>query len=208
VDSPASGAFRGVRAAVLGLVCVALGLTGHLVGGGRAPSLWALLILGVPMGAVSLILTSRRRGLPAIGATVAVTQLSLHQALMWLTAGPACAVTGDPHAHLGHGTTAPVLHCASMAGMGAPAGSVHFALGAMLLGHIAAGVVTTLVLAYGESLLWRAWGQIVRLPLGARVPVLAVRRLSVAGDWTPRAARVVAGPARRRGPPVPAPVVG
>ena len=54
MDSPASGAFRGLRAAVLGVVCVALALTGHLLGGGRAPSLWALLILGVPMGAVSL----------------------------------------------------------------------------------------------------------------------------------------------------------
>ena len=35
----------------------------------------------------------------------------------------------------------------------------------MLLGHVAATVVTTLVLAYGESLLWRWGGRLVRRPL-------------------------------------------
>ena len=208
MDRPASGASRGVRAAALGVVCVALALTGHLLGGGQAPSLWALLILGVPMGAVSLALTSRRRGLPAIGMTVAASQLLLHEALMWLTAGSGCAVSGDPHAHLGHGSAAPVLDCTGMTGMAASTASAHFSLSAMLLGHVAATVVTTLVLAYGESLLWRWGGRLVHRPLAGSMPVLAARRVTLARTRTAARARVVAGPALRRGPPRVAPVVG
>ncbi len=208
MDRPASGVSRGVRAAVLGVVCVALALTGHLLGGGRAPSLWGLLILGVPMGAVSLALTSRRRGLPAIGVTVAAAQLFLHEALMWLTAGPGCVVSGDPHAHLGHGSAAPVVDCTGMTGMATSTASAHFSLTAMLLGHMAAIVVSTLVLAYGESLLWRLGARLVRRPVAGSMLVLPVRRVAALRPRTAARARVVAGPALLRGPPRMAPVVG
>jgi hypothetical protein len=204
VSSPASGALRSLRAALLGAACVGLALTGHVVGGGRAPSLWALVILAIPMGGGSLALTSRRRGLPVIGLTVAGSQLLLHQALMWSSAG--CAVTGDLQAHLGHAATAPVLDCASMPGMGSTAGPTHFSTLAMLLGHALAAAVTTMVLAYGESLVWGVWRRIVRRPAVAARPSASVGRLVIGyGRSVPRP-RTPGGLTRRRGPPAFAPV--
>ena len=93
-----------------------------------------------------------------------------------------------------------------MTGMTASPASAHFSLSAMVLGHVAATVVTTLVLAYGESLLWRWSGRLVRRPLAGSMPVPAVRRIALARPRTAARARVVAGPAVRRGPPRVAPV--
>jgi hypothetical protein len=204
VSSPATGALRSLRAALLGGVCVALALAGHVAAGGRAPSAWAVLILTVPMGALALALTSHRRGLPSIGATVIGSQLLLHKALMW-SAGAGCSVSGDPHAHLGHGGAGAVVSCLPMAGMGTP-GTVHFSTGAMLLAHVLAGLLSTLLLAYGETLLWRCWDRLARVPAPGAVrpaPIVA-RALFAAYDVRP--ALHLTGPTRRRGPPAVAPV--
>jgi hypothetical protein len=213
VSSPATGALRSLRAALLGAVCVALALAGHVAAGGRAPSAWALLILAVPMGVVALALTSRRRGLPVIGATVAVSQVCLHQALMW-SAAANCSVSGDLHAHLGHAGSGAVVRCAPMAGMTGIDGigsmasrtPARFSTAAMALAHVVAGLVTTLVLAHGEALLWRLWHRLTRLPAprAVRLSPVVARVLFPAYDVLP--ARLTGGPTRRRGPPLAAPV--
>jgi hypothetical protein len=204
VSSPTSGALRSLRAALLGAVCVGLALAGHVLGGGRAPSVWALVILAIPMGVASLALTSRRRGLPVIGLTVAGSQLLLHQALMWSATG--CAVTGNPQAHLGHAAAAPVLDCAAMPGMATTAAAAHFSTLAMLLGHSVAGAVTAMVLAYGESLVWGVWRRIVGRPPVAARPVASYGQLVIGDVRSVARPRTPGGLTRRRGPPALAPV--
>jgi hypothetical protein len=200
VSSPGTGALRAVRAGLLGLVCVALALAGHLAGGGRAPSPWAVLILALPMAAVALALTARRRGVGSIGAVVAGSQLVLHEALMWFQAGAACTGPGDVHAHLGHHAAA-VTGCLPMAGMspGLPGGLAATAV--MVLGHAVAGAVTTLVLAHGEALLWRLWSRLTRDGPDGPAPHLPAPRLLARSPHGAPRGRLARGSARRRAPP-------
>lgn len=208
MSNPVSGAVRSLRAALLGAVCVTLALTGHLLGGGRPPSLWALLLLSVPMGAVALGVTARRPRLPAIGLTVAASQVLLHEAFMWSAAGAGCVVNGGQHAHLGHVAAGPLLHCGAMPAMSTSGTVGHFAPTAMLLAHAVAGLVTTVVLAYGETLLWRAWERVLRLPQVVVGPLAAPRPTTVAVQPSVRRVRLVAELTRRRGPPTTAAVAG
>lgn len=206
MSSPGTGALRGLRAGLLGVVCVVLALAGHLLGGGRAPSAWAVLILALPMAGVCLALTARRRGAASLGAVVAGSQLVLHEALMWFQAGAACTGPADVHAHLGHHAAA-VTGCLPMAGMSPgrswlPAGPAATAL--MVLGHVLAAAVTTLVLAHGEALLWRLWHRLTRgVPDVGATPVPAPRLLVPLPHNAPRG-RLARGSARRRAPPRPA----
>ncbi len=192
MSSPGTGALRALRAGLLGLVCVVLALAGHLAGGGRAPSVWAVLILALPMAAVCLGLTARRRGAASIGAVVAGSQLVLHEALMWFQAGTTCTGATGLHAHheqlaqLAH--AAPVTDCRPMAGMGAAlAAGPGASTALMVLGHALAAGLTTLLLAHGETLLWRLWDRLTRVPTPVP-PVLS--------PWRPADPRPVRRPGR------------
>jgi hypothetical protein len=202
VSSPGTGALRAVRAGLLGLVCVVLALAGHLAGGGHAPSPWGVVILALPMSALCLALTARRRGVGSIGAVVAGSQLVLHEALMWFQAGTACTGPADVHAHLGH--AAAVSGCGPMAGMAsalpAGAGGSRAAV-LMVLGHALAAAVTTVVLAHGEALLWRLWHRLARGVPEAAVPLVATARSSAWSSYDAPSSRRVRGSARRRAPP-------
>jgi hypothetical protein len=208
VSSPGSGALRAVRAGLLGLVCVLLALSGHLAGGGHAPSPWAVVILALPMAALCLGLTARRRGVGSIGAVVAGSQLVLHEALMWFQAGTACTGPADVHAHAhlpAHlGQAEAVSGCRPMAGMASalPAGAGGSRAAAlMVLSHALAAAVTTVVLAHGEALLWRLWHRLTRGVPQAHVRLVPATRGAAWSSYDAPAGRRARGSARRRAPP-------
>jgi hypothetical protein len=117
------------------------------------------LVLTMACGAVSIGLTSRRLGLPAITTTLGVFQLGLHYCLMWL-ASAGCAAgspVGVAPMRMQSGP-AQMLTCAPMvAGAMASTAHVsaaHVSAGLMLGAHAVATMATAWVLAHGERVLW------------------------------------------------------
>jgi hypothetical protein len=192
--TPARGALRLGRAAVLGTCCLLLSLTAHVLAGGAAPSPVALLALAVPVGCLSILVTGERAGLARIGGTLAATQLGLHEGFM-LLAQPHCALpamAGHGHSALA-GTTASCTPAMPMAGSSV----------AMVAAHVAAAVATGLLLWQGERLLWAlvTWLAVtipqavdpLPVPDRRRARLLDVRR-------TARSLTTIGG-VGRRGPP-------
>jgi hypothetical protein len=194
---------------------------GHILAGGQPPSLTAALLLAVPLGCLSLLLTARRCGLAAIGACMAGSQIVLHEALMWSAASRLCRVgsgttTSATLAHLGHGGGGQLnLHCGgamtSMASMSSTTSmsghSVALIPGltlVMLAGHALAALGATLVLAYGERLAWRlaAWlGRVTDLVRPAQLLVAPRRNAPSALPVHRVQVLARAGSMTRRGPP-------
>lgn len=193
--SPARGALRLVRAAVLGSCCLLLALTGHVLGGGAAPSPFALLVLAVPVSCLAVLMTGDRAGLYRIGLTLALTQVGLHQAFM---------VLAQPHCPMGAPAMAAHVHSAPPSPVScSPAMPMAGATPAMITAHAAAAVATGLLLWHGERLLWSlvAW-LAVPLPAGIRPQLPRVSRRSEphAVD-SPVRLLVLVGGLGRRGPP-------
>jgi hypothetical protein len=217
VGAPVHGASRLLRAAALGLTCLALGMGGHILAGGQPPSLTAALLLTVPLGCLSLLLTARRCGLATIGACMAGSQIVLHEALMWSAASRLCRVgsgttTSATLVHLGHSGAGQLnLHCdGAMTSMASTSMSGHSAALmpgltlVMLAGHAVAALGATLVLAYGERLAWRlaAWlGRVTDVVRPAQLPVAARRNALSASPVHRLQVLARAGSMTRRGPP-------
>lgn len=180
---------------MLGGACLLLSLTGHVLAGGPAPSVPALLALAVPVACLCTLVTAERAGLTRIGLTLATTQVGLHEAFM-LLAQPHCTVTGmTGHGLHGHGAAAP-LTCAGPMAMAGP--SV-----AMLLAHVVAAIGSAVLLAHGERLLWSflTW-LAVTLPQPTRRPLtVALRRTLTSGVRRPARRLLAPGGVGRRGPP-------
>ena len=163
------------------------------------------LALTVVCGAVSIGLTSRRLGLPAITTTLGVFQLGLHYCLMWL-ASSGC-VAGSPVGAAPmrmHGGPAQMLTCAPMVA-GAMASTAHVSMGLMLVAHAVATLATAWVLAHGERVLWLLVSAVwtVFHAVG-RVLVSPARLRSQPGLIAGAGRGLVAlGGIGRRGPPAP-----
>jgi hypothetical protein len=196
--SPAHGALGLVRASVLGACCLLLALTGHVLGGGQAPSPLALLVLAVPVGCLSVLMTGGRAGPYRIGLTLGLTQVGLHEAFM-LLAQPHCTLDAATSAGLaGHGHAA--MHATARC---APAMPMASATPAMVAAHTAAAVATGLLLWHGERLLWSvvAWVT-VRLPAALRPPpATGTRPVAHAAVRSTARPLLLAGGGGRRGPP-------
>jgi hypothetical protein len=186
MGSPGDGALRVARTVAVTAVVVGLAVAAHVAGGGRPPRALGLVGLALATAYVCAWLARRRLSLPVLAGVLAAGQWALHHTFDVLEAS--CATTIVPAAHAGHtvaaGSCEPV---AAAAGSGLAAGQ-HLAAPswAMLLAHVAATLVSALVLASGERALWALCGLLATL-----VPAL------------PRAAAPVAVPARRA-PDVPA----
>ena len=77
------------------MVALALSCAAHILGGGAPPRLLQMLVLAVGTGAVSLLLTGRRRGTLTIGLALAADQAVTHLVLMGLSVPTSCgAVLG------------------------------------------------------------------------------------------------------------------
>ncbi|ASK65761.1 hypothetical protein CFK39_07850 [Brachybacterium avium] len=211
---------RGVTAATL-VTLTALG--GHLIGGGAMPS-W----LGVALPwwlsvTACTVLAGARFSLPRMGAAVLSSQALFHGLFIAGTPGdPSIALVAPPGSHLDHGThgAGGALTGAAHSGHGtggAGTAAEHALHGShsdpqMLLWHLVAGLITTLVLYRGESFLLRCTGLVAavlevlsRPPRPLTLPTLVLPRASrpvPARASLRHIRRAVLAPQLRRGPPL------
>ena len=190
---PTHGSLRVMRAGVVGTVAFALSWAAHVAAGGSSPGAGALVLLAALTGLGSTLVTGWRLRPVALVATLGVAQVTLHEALMWLSAPPSALCAG-------------AMQCGSampgMPGMHAP--PVHSSSGLMVAAHAAATVLLALLLSVGERALWflatllrpvlRAWPELPAMP----TPTLVGAPTHVARTG-PRP--FVNGGTGRRGPP-------
>jgi hypothetical protein len=202
-----SGPARALRAVALGAVALALAVGAHVGAGGRMPPLLALLTSVVVLGCLSAVATGRRIGRPPLVVGLGATQLGLH---LWFSATslPGCGMAGTPLTGHVHAIASDCLTGVGAAPAGADAMSMATATTLasvlMLAAHALAVLVTGLLLAHGEDLLWRLAAELRHaLPrfAGASTPVARRSGAPVVTLASPRG-RSAVGRVLRRGPPV------
>ncbi|MGO3331554.1 hypothetical protein [Brevibacterium aurantiacum] len=211
-----TGSNKSVRAFFAALMTTLLAVLMH-VGAGGSISVVGIAIVFVFALWAAMILAGRRLGYLGLGSLLGLGQILMHLSMGWFTAAPAssgASATGTAmgHHHMNHGAGAldlsqtgsmsqPMSH---MAGDGSSAGL------AMVLAHVAAVVVTAVVLKRGEdiilTILQLALGPIATAlrSLAEAVGVLAEfpARLVHGEFHLPQAiTSAVVGPNYRRGPP-------
>jgi len=175
---------RAARGAVVALIATLVAAFSHTLAGGVPPSVFGLTASLVLSIAACTLLTGRTLSLPRLTASVAVSQAMFHA--LFGTLGTPTAVA---HEH------APTL-------ADAPASAEH---AEMLLAHIAAGLVTLVVLRYSERAFWGV-RETARLLLArltvAPLPVVPHRSRPAVTAPTPwRDLGVLFSAMRYRGPP-------
>ena len=221
---------RLLRGGVAASIATAVALGGHLAGGGAMPAFLGLLVPWWLAVAACTLLAGTRFSLARMGAAVLISQGLFHGLFSAGTPGdPGVTLVAPPGAHLGHGAA----HSASLAEHAGSAASgaghaVHGGGGAasvadhalhgshadlqMLLLHVLAALVTTVLLQHGESVLMRCanlalsvLAVIAHPPLLLLVTLLVPERPSRPVPSAPHlrhAQRAVLTPQLRRGPPV------
>jgi hypothetical protein len=199
--SATRGALRLGRSAALGASCLLLSLAAHVLAGGPAPSLLAVLVLAVPVACAGVLVTGSKAGLPRIAAVLGLTQIGLHQAFMALAqpgcTGSATALARPMAAHAGAtmttGCTPPVHMTGGSAAMDA----------GMVAGHALAAALTALVLWQGERLLWAllAWLRGTAVPVDEPNITPQARLLGASAVRRVAGSVAVPGGVGQRGPP-------
>lgn len=199
MSHPTAGALRWVRSVVLTTVVVGLAAAAHVTGGGVLPSAFLLVALLTTVACATFTVTRWRLRPPAMVLLLGTGQVLLHEVFMALGAPvrPPVAAGGHAGTHLmaqvpGTGFTPDPMLAASDSW-------------SMVLVHVAATVLTAVVLARGEDAVWRlcTWlSPLVRVLRAVLLPVPArVHRLVLEeATWRPRnllVTRLVS----RRGPP-------
>lgn len=199
---------RTARGAGFAGTALGLGVGAHLMGGGALPDLGTMVFLAVPVVWMSFFLTRARRRWPVIVGSLMAVETGLHAGFSLLS-GPAGRSAPLPDAGEGH----PALG-AHAGVIGGPGGGMPSAHGmaemavvpnlTMLSAHLLATVLTGLVLAYGEHLLWCLWTwvnhAVTIVPGLVRFPA----RRAVTPEWLLTVNPVLAPvdrSVRRRGPP-------
>ena len=197
VSTPSAGGLHALRAGLLATACVSLALAAHASAGGRVPDALALLTALVAVGCAALLATRRPLGQVPTVVGLVLVQAALH---LWfaLTSGQGCAVSGAlTHTH----GLAP--QCAPLVGAAPEPASAPASAGVlMLLAHLGAVVLTGLLLARGDALLWRLACLLPRpVPSDVDLVVPAPARPAAVVAPTTLRPRPVDTRWRRRGPP-------
>ena len=188
MDAPTRGATRLARAASFGAATLALAAGAHVAAGGGLPSMTILAILALPVSMAAMALTARRCRPVLLLASMAGTQVLLHETLKALTA----QVPGDM---AGQMSTASAMGGHAMAHAGG--WSV-----AMTAAHVVATVVTALLLSRGEQALWQLVSRLFLALPSEPVAVGCTPRLRSALAGVPALTpSVVSGGPGLRGPP-------
>jgi len=142
------GAARASRGAVVGLVVIALAATAHLLGGGRtAPPSLGFVITSVLWIVACAALSRREWTFGRLLGCLGASQLAFHAvlgaehdaaALHWV--GPHAAITGTMHAGAALGAPAD------------PATIMPSSSPSMVMAHVAAVILSALLLRHGEQL--------------------------------------------------------
>lgn len=203
---PTRGATRVGRAAAFATATLALASGAHVSAGGALPSMIVLAVLVLPLMLVAMILTSRRCGPVLLVGSLATAQILLHETLMAVTSHvPGQMFAAELGAH--HGARALVAdqvsaHSASALGGLAVAGTDGWPT-AMKAMHVAATVVTALLLARGEKALWGVVARFLPKLLPTPRPFYHGRRLPPVHVSAPALPpSLVSGGSGLRGPPV------
>jgi hypothetical protein len=163
---------RVLRAGSFAVAAVTLALVAHSVAGGHRPAALALVVAVVVMACGATWATGRRLGRLATASGLVLAQLGLHT---WfsLSGGHGCDLGGLVLSH--HHVQG--LACAQ-GGVDATASAAGPDTGSWLMpaAHLAAVLLTALLLAHGEALLWRLADL-----AGARALRLANRGVTVSG---------------------------
>ncbi len=194
-----------LRAGSLATAGVSLSLAAHTAAGGHVPGPLALAVPTVLAGCAAVLVTGRRVGrLTATGGLV-LAQAGLH-AWFSMTSGHGCALTSAFHGHL-HGAAPDCGAVTGSSSAAAASGASSPGPGlTMLLAHLVAVLLTGLLLAHGEALLWRlvalAPTSLRRvLDLNVRPVHLALRRSPPVAAVSRPVAAVLGGAWSLRGPP-------
>lgn len=214
---------RLVRGAAAATVTTAMALTGHLLGGGELPALLGIAITWWLAVTACTVLAGTRFSLLRLGAAVLGSQALFHALFAVTTGGSGTVTMVDPpgsqlyhHQHTlttAAGTAS--AHAGHLAQIG-DAASTHAAHGLvmdprMLLGHVLAGLLTTVLLHRGERFLFRAFGAarrligvLGRLPAPAAPVLVPAARPRPVPDLThlDHAQRAVLSEQVLRGPPL------
>ena len=196
------------RGLAFAVVALALAAGAHVIGGGSAPGLLVLAILAVPVVWGSLFLTMARRRRPTVVGALVLAQVVLHEGFRVLSGSAVGAeafvspstMSSGP-GMVGHaaamGVPAPVIPVSEGMTMAAPGLSMFGA-------HLVATVLTGVVLAHGEDLLWNLWTWLRRSIVAPAVPVRVFPRPRGVSAWAETAnlvPAIVDRSVRRRGPP-------
>ena len=218
---------RLLRGGVAASIATAVALGGHLAGGGAMPAFLGLLVPWWLAVAACTLLAGTRFSLARMGAAVLISQGLFHGLFSAGTPGdPGLSLVAPPGSHLGHGaghSAGLAEHSASGAGHAAHGGegivpaADHALHGShadlqMLLLHVLAALVTTVLLQHGESVLMRCarlalsvLAVLAHPPLLLLVTLLVPERPSRPLPSAPHllhAQRAVLTPQLKRGPPV------
>ena len=202
---PTRGLLRAVRAASLGVGAFVLALVAHVAAGGATPRPAMLFLLAGLTGLAALLLTGVRLNPVQVVLSLAIMQVALHEAFMWLGSPTACEATGigaPAGMDMGRGTP-PMLDCATglaQAGMGQTS---MLAGVAMVTAHVVATAVMAALLAYGEKVLWFLAGW-VRPRRWLRMVLPEILPVRVGSSGAPRIMQVrcACGGVGLRGPPL------
>jgi hypothetical protein len=195
VDRQALRRVRALRGVVASVAATLLAATAHTLAGAGAPSALLVAITTVLAAPLAVALVGRRPSVLRTSAAVAAAQVVFHVQFV-LFADPGAVVYTPVAGMAGHAAHMTMMH---------PGPGMHSADSPMILAHIAAAVVTIVVLHHAERML-RALGRGIRrlLPhIVLAAPRPAVRRPAVppSAVTLPPAAVLAAG-LSRRGPPL------
>ncbi len=224
---------RLVRGAAAATVATAVALTGHVLGGGLVPAFLGVLLPWWLSVAVCTVLAGSRFSLPRMALAVVGSQALFHGLFMAGTpSDPSAHLVAPPGDHLGHGVhhghlapggdalashaIGPVVDTPAHTAHGVGDLAQHALHGdhggaAMMLGHLLAAALTTVLLHRGESILHRCFTLAARLgrfwmrPAATpTIPVLVTRprRAASAPLHLPHTQRAQIEPQLRRGPPL------
>lgn len=177
VSDPGRGALRVLRGASLALACTLIAVGGHVLGGGDAPPVGALLAVAALGGAAFVVLANRQRTFGQIFAAAAVSQLVFHGAF---------SLSAGAYGHPIHEPIASLIHPP------------------MLTGHLLAAAAAAALVAYGERAVWalHELGRLFRLPELAVIRPVTPPRLRQATSHTENTRELLLARTRpRRGPP-------
>lgn len=190
------------RSVVVTSVTVFLAAAGHAAGGGGTPPGVLLLALAAILLPPVLFLARWKFSFPVLATVLAAGQLLLHAAFSMIpwaagcdAAGPAAGV--DHAAHAGQSGCWPAGPAENQLAEAAGDG------GQMTAAHLAAVVLTAVVLARGEDALWHLLAllrPLARIPAPATLPATARSLVTIReADVPPSRTRLRAH--RLRGPP-------
>jgi hypothetical protein len=180
MTNPGAGLVRLVRAGVLTALVVALTTLAHRLGGAVAPGFFPIAVLTALLWPVAVLVTRRRLGPVALLTGLGAGQLLGHGLLGWLGSGPTGLATSVSVECLQHATHvgASTAACATDTVAGAAAHS-HGQAGTalpMLVAHLVATLLLSMLVARGERVLWRVLDLVLRAlavlitPIAARAP--------------------------------------